>query len=366
MNTNPNESKKKTFKLEEPFKYRIFLSYSHEDKLLVERIAEIIKLNGMEPKWDKNFKYGYGFHEQIKNFIEHAHVFLPVLTKTADARKWVHQEIGYAMALNIPVLPLAVGKLPREMIQQIHALKVDAENLDALEEPLSIKAISSVIESNASKLIAYYSCAPLPEDRAKLMSEYADDVYSLGICDVVRQKGALSSFHIPTEVTDNPVWMRRYGPFKQSEEHYRLQRKERFSLQRHVDSAGCKLIINPGLKYEKYGTDARICRLESLLKFLNEMEDDQCWIAIKDGMDPRISVTILGNWFAAESLAGFEGAGYRQTIFTRHAPTIIEKLSEFDAEFDELLKKAKVKKEDSRRWAIEMIENIIADISSEK
>ncbi|MCL4694823.1 MAG: TIR domain-containing protein [Candidatus Hydrogenedentes bacterium] len=346
-------------------KYRVFISYSHEDKALVEGIAAILSRNGLQPMWDRNFAYGQGFHEQIKNFIAHAHVFLPVLTRTADARKWVHQEIGYAMALHIPVLPVAVEGLPGEMIQQIHALRMDGDDPEVLSDHLSKDVMEALVERHARNYKALYECAELPEDRAKMMSAYADDVFALGIRDVVRQKGALSSFHIPREVVGNPIWRRRYGLTTRSEEHCRLQRQERLSLQRHAQTAGCKLIVKPGLLYERYGPDARISRLESLVKFLEEMDDARCRVAIQEEMDARLSVTILGNWFSAESLAGEGGRGYRQTVFTRHAPTVMEKLDVFDAEFDELLSAVKVKPEESRRWAIGVLEQTIQEAKSD-
>jgi hypothetical protein len=340
--------------------YRVFISYSHEDKALVEKIASILSKNGLRPMWDRNFVYGAGFHDQIKKFIAHAHVFLPVLTKTADARKWVHQEIGYSMALHIPVLPIAVEELPGEMIQHIHAVRMQGNDPETLKEQLSKEVIEALIERHASSFEPLYACADLPEDRARMIAAYADDVLALGMPDVVRQKGALSSFHIPTETVGHPVWRRRYGLVERSEEHCRHQRQERLALQRHAEVAGCKLIVNPGLQYEKYGSEARLCRLECFLKFLKEMDDTRCSVAIQEGMDPRVSLTILGDWFAAESLAGSGGRGYRQTIFTRHAPSVIKKLGNFDAEFDELLAASGVSQIDSRRAAIAVLERTIA------
>lgn len=352
--------------LDERPKYRVFISYSHEDLPLVEGIAHVLRSSGLRPMWDQNFASGSSFHDEIKNFIAHAHVFLPVLTRTADARKWVHQEIGYAMALHIPVLPIAVEELPGEMIQQIHALRMQGNNPESLRRQLSKDVIEALIERHARNFKALYECAELPEDRAKMMSAYADDVFALGIRDVVRQKGALSSFHIPRETVGNPIWRRRYGMTTRSEEHCRLQRQERISLQRHAQTAGCKLIIKPGLLYERYGPDARISRLESLVTFLEEMDDARCRIAIQEEMDARLSVTILGNWFSAESLAGEGGRGYRQTVFTRHAPTVMEKLDTFDAEFDELLDAANVKPEDSRQWAIDTLKQTIEETKANR
>ena len=349
-------------KMDERPKFRVFISYSHEDRSLVEGIAAILEANGLKPMWDKNFAYGQGFHEQIKNFIAHAHVFMPVLTRTADARKWVHQEIGYSMALRIPVLPIAVEGLPGEMIQQIHALCMNGQDPNSLAPHLSKDIIEGLVEKHAYSGNALYVCADLPEDRARMMAAFADDVHALGEHDVVRQKGGLSSFHIPSETIGHVIWRKRYGKIEQSEAHCRCQREEKIALLRHAHEAGCKLIVNPGLLYEQNGPEARKCRLQSLLTFLKEMDDQRCWVAIDEGMDPRVSVTILGNWFSAESFAGLGGRGFRQTIFTRHAPSIMNKMSQFDAEFHELLETAGVKPLDSRSKAIEVIEKKIAEV----
>ena len=104
-------------------KYRVFISYSHEDMRLVEKITTILKENGLQPMFDKGFTSGHGFTDQIKNFISHAHVFMPVITKESGCRGWVHQEIGYAMAMNIPVLPVSLGEMPGQMISHLQAIK---------------------------------------------------------------------------------------------------------------------------------------------------------------------------------------------------------------------------------------------------
>ena len=52
--------------------YRVFISYSHDDKEQVEKIVNVLDSNGLKPVWDQNFLYGQGFHEQIK-------ITLPIL-----------------------------------------------------------------------------------------------------------------------------------------------------------------------------------------------------------------------------------------------------------------------------------------------
>jgi hypothetical protein len=340
-------------------KYRVFISYSHQDRELVEQVAEILKPD-LTPMWDRDFRYGQGFHEQIKKFIAHAHVFLPVITKTSDKRKWVHQEIGYAMALNIPVLPLTQGKVPGEMIQQIKSIHV-GNDVQALKSELSWSVIDNLVRSSAKSSLASYQCAEYDTQRATMMASYARDVIDLGHHAMLRQKGALSSLHIPNKGITHSVWKERFGGRERSPERCRLQRDERITLEEHCRAEGCKLMINPYLAYETWGKPARIVRLQCLLEFLESISNDYCQVAMNDDMHHSESLTIVGDWFAAESVSATMGQGYRQTIFTRHAPSMMRRIEAFDQEFNERLESLGWDAQTSRHSAVELIKKIISE-----
>jgi hypothetical protein len=352
---------------ESPFdheqQYRVFISYSHQDYELVTKIVEILESNDIKAMWDRDFRFGHGFHEQIKNFIAHSHVFLPVITPTANKRNWVHQEIGYAMSLNIPILPLAAGQLPGEMIREIHAVQV-GDNMTELKEILSRNVIANIVQRYSDTAYALFRCADYAEDRATMMAKYCNDVKELGYSALFRQKGALSSLHIPDKIITNPVWKERYGGLDRGPTHSKLQREERLAIEVHARSAGCKLIINPYISYDKYDNchSVRLVRLNCLLEFLESMPDFQCQVAINPTMDHDQSLTILGDWFAAESVSARIGQGYRQTIFTRHAPSMLSKIESFDQEFNELLDASKWIAETSRTEAISIIRKIITQL----
>jgi hypothetical protein len=351
--------------------YRVFVSYSHQDLEFVQRVVKIIEDNGLMPMWDSKILPGAKFSQRIKNFIAHSHVFMPVITKKSDERKWFHHEIGYATALNIPILPLAVGKLHGGMIEQIQALQVTekelnplevSEDLNRLREELSQKLIEKLVEENSDFSNALYQCAEFAQNRAAMMAKYCNSVATLGYLDIVRQKGGLSSFHIPDKTIHHPIWKDRYGRITREEEHCRLQREERRAFDKHAKSEGCKIIINPYIPFKEYGKKARIVRLQSLLEFLESMPDNKCQVAFHRNMKYAESLTILGDWFSAESVSARVGKGFRQTIFTRHAPSINKKIADFDSEFDEYLEDLKWKAETSRLSAIEAIEKIVAEL----
>lgn len=341
--------------------YRVFISYSHQDYELVQKIAFILEEVGVKPMWDQNFARGRGFYDQIRDFISHAHVFLPVITSTSDERRWVHQEIGYAMALNIPVLPIAVGRLPGEMLHQIHAVQW-SDDIQQVKKQLSREVIASLVQHYLPATFAFYQCAYFPEDRAKMMAQYCNKVRAFGVHDLFRQKGALSSLHIPNKTHNHPVWRTRYGGSDRGESHCILQREERRAVEEHARIAGCRLIVNPHLPYERYPASARIVRLECLLEFLESIENSKCQVAFNRDMDYDQSLTILGDWFFAESVSAKQS--YRQTIFTSHAPSMLGKIEAFDQEFDELLEDYNWKAETSRAEAINEIRKIIAELRS--
>lgn len=358
--------------------YRVFLSYSHQDLKIVKAIDAVLKRNWLSPMWDEYFLYGQGFHEQIKNFIAHAHVFLPILTQAASHRNWVHQEIGYAMALNVPVLPIAIGEIPGEMIQNLHAIRIAQSRGDSqrgtlspaalgrLGKLLTVETMQRLIERNPNPRSALFACADFPEARASMIASYCEDVRALGTAGLVRQKGALSSFHIPIETINHKVWRERYGRIERSDEHCRLQRFERLALTWHAEKSGCKLIIDPFLSYDRYGRSARRVRLECLQRFLRQMPDGKCEVAIRRNMGHGTSNTYVGDWFAAESVLAVVGKGYFQTIFTRHAASLREKIANFDSEFAEILAEGEVKPRDSRREALRIINEEVRRLNASR
>jgi hypothetical protein len=341
-------------------KYRVFVSYSREDRGLVEQVVTVLRENNLDPMWDEDFAFGQGFHQQIKNFIAHAHVFLPVLTKLADQRKWVHEEIGFAIALNIPVLPVAIDCLPGEMIGQIQAISVSQNNVLELRNRLTVDAIRSLVDSTVPRKAALYSCTDVPQSRATAIAQHSEDVLALGRFGKVRQKGGFSSFHLPTESVQHRKWKERYDPGGYNYEHCLAQRSERLALTRHSTVAGCKLIIiPPSQAYVHLGNTARASRLRCLREFLLGMDDETCQVATC-ASDPNDNLLVVGNWFVAESVS--MRREYRQTIFTRHAPTVTGRVTDFDAEFNEFFEESDADPFKSRCRCIDLIDVEIANI----
>jgi hypothetical protein len=341
--------------------FRVFLSYSRKNTDLVAKLEKILRKNGVATMRDKHFAYGVGFQEQIRRYIEFAHVFVPVITKKSSKRGWVQQEIGYAIAQNVPVLPVAIDWKPQQWLRNLHSVMLNKKRLDkdrkTLRALFSRELFRELVHRYRKHRFAVYACAMLQEDRAEMMADYADEVASIQslvrppktkrrskkfraeppMSSRVRQKGALSSFHIPAEPVNSPVWEERFGRVTKSEHHCRLLRAERLSLTRHAAEWGARLIIDPSIPYTQLGPKVRAARLKGLLRYLYSKEGRKTQVVFNTRMARAENVTIVGSWFMATAAAAEAGKGYYQTIFTRHAASIHARIDEFDDEFERLL-----------------------------
>jgi hypothetical protein len=338
------------------YPFRVFLSYSHEDQLLAKRIVSVLEEMGLEPVWDKDIRPGTRFTDTIKSLIAHSHIFMPIITNNSQSRPWIHQETGYAMALNIPVLPIAIGNLPGEMISQLQAIEI-GQSLENLRDRLEETNIEQLIFPSTPDLHAGIVVAELPEKRTELMAQAANWLIKQGKYGKLRQCGALSSFCIPDAEINDPVWRERDGIHYRGEYYHFLQREERKALESHVKNMGCSLIIDPTIDFSSRGPSVTRTRLNILLQFIINMPDNKVEIAISHKAREG-SLTIVGDWFVADSKVP-RSEGYRQTVFSWHAPTVLNQIKEFDKEFDDCLKISGVSHNQSRIAAIQVINDIL-------
>jgi hypothetical protein len=322
---------------------RAFVTYSRKDERAFEVICAALSEMGVDPLSDRRLKAAgeEGFTTQIQDLIRHAHVFVPIVTPASHESGWVHQEIGFAVAMRVPCVPVCVGWTPGGMIagrQAVTGATIEQAAASLRREDLAGLARRAGKTPHPPGRVAFY-----PEERADLIAAEATlaaDTEGVGP-GCVRIRGGLGSFTLPSDPPDHPVWLARYGDRERTEHSFAKFGAERRSLEHHARSAGVRLVLDAGLDVDaRYGAGAgrtRLCVLWNFLRGIADLPDERVRLVWVES-HPAHLVLAVGDWFFAESLSGEPVKGVRHTVFTTHAPTVTRRVEEFDADLDSRLR----------------------------
>ncbi len=349
------------------YPYRVFISYSHADRALVERLDSILRAADLDPMWDRDLTGGVAFKKEIADFIANAHVFLPLVTTNSVNRPWSNQEIGYACALGKPILP--VSTIPGDLQGMIAGLKAVfvTEDLADAAPKLTAEVVERLVQKACGNA-ATYECTENNTGRAMMLAEYADSVASLRKYGHVRQQASLTTFHLPDQGPGHSLWAHYFPRRTDDRALFRALGNERRAMEQHAAREGCRLIIDDtsllASVYEEQGPDCVAPRVRGLLDFLVSRRDIPVEIAVSNDTNRQASLTILGDWFSSEAISSAVSVshrkGLREALFTRHQPTIQEQIRSFDLLFEDLLARLGWTKASSRDSAISYLNRYLS------
>ena len=383
--------------------YRVFISYSHKDRALADALKKHVRSEGLFPITDHEIRVGEAFSEEIRDMIECSHVFMPLVSENANERLWVQQEIGYATALHVPVCPIAIGDLPAGMaehIQGIHIADISNKRLtnkavnkvmETVEQRLKYEMIDDLVRRACLRpRQGRYDCALYWTDRQELLAALTEAAYRGGskLLDNrtkeknldrrawrLRQCTAFGSFSIPDVGVTSPNWFARDQDRYRSQYERRLLRRERKAMETYTKCFGCDLILDPRvvdnmvhsdstdsshltktiapIRHDtsddmseesirfKYAASRTALRIRLMMNFIDDhMQNDQVRVIIPRRPGQIITnLTIVGDWFASEAVVPHTGS-YERTMFTRHAPSVMNMIARFNQDFDDHLKDA--------------------------
>jgi len=348
----------------------MFVSYSRLDDKLAEKVRRHLSNIGACPISDQNNRVGVPFDNDIAKQISYAHVFVSILTKNSAQRPWVHQELGYAIAMGIPVISLALGELPQGMAKKLQAMTANSD-LSDLEDELTTQEIDKVVSSLQKESPAMFRCGDRLYERTRILVECAEEVARFKSDMKIRQRMAFSSFSLPNEDTHHRDWDIREGNSPRSQEVREKLLEEREVMVKYAEEYGCDLILDPYVKIEKrvapnesmqlkHAPAATAVRVKWLLKFLENMTDDKARVVIRKGCIDD-SLCMVGDLLMAEAVVPHYKDGYKKTMFTNHAPTVLSHIRDFDKQFARLDKTSTSEDPSSRVVAIERLKALLQE-----
>ena len=119
------------------------------------------------------------------------------------------------------------------------------------------------------------------------------------------------------------------------------------------------MIINPKYAIEGRSILSAKTRIKTMIDFLEIMPDSKVVVALQSERTCIESLTMVGDWFLAESVSFRDGDGFTNTFFTRNASEIATRIRTFEEELDDLLAQKRWEPENSRQKAVEELKHII-------
>jgi hypothetical protein len=104
---------------------RVFLSYSHKDRVIAAAVKKILEADGMDVFLaHEDIEPCAIWIDTIRSSLDGCHVFIPLLTDEFGKSPWTNQELGYCIAKDKIIIPIKVSVDPSGFIHDIQALKL--------------------------------------------------------------------------------------------------------------------------------------------------------------------------------------------------------------------------------------------------
>ena len=109
--------------------YLIFLSHKVEVKKEVQALKEGLEFYGVEAfVAHSDIDPGTEWQDEILAALHDMKAFVPILTKGFRDSHWTDQEVGYAVAADVPIIPLRIDLDPYGFMGKYQGLSCDWEN----------------------------------------------------------------------------------------------------------------------------------------------------------------------------------------------------------------------------------------------
>lgn len=110
-------------------KHHVFISYSRKDKDVADYICDMLKENGIEYWIDKEGIYSsFNYKELIVDAIDVSKAVIFISSENSNNSINVIREIGYAVNMNKPILPVLIDDAP-----YAKSIRLDISDIDQID-----------------------------------------------------------------------------------------------------------------------------------------------------------------------------------------------------------------------------------------
>ena len=207
------------------YPYRVFVSYSHEDRVRSSGVTAHLRQLGLRPFSDVGTIPGQPFSEFVREQILSAHIFMPLVTDSSSVRAWMHQATGFAIGSSIAVLPVLFGRRtdPATSALQVQGIQLH-DDLSDIHEHLTLDIFENLAVRVREPESANYQIAAGSNGRLQLMIDRSAEVQRWGYYGRVRESSSLSLFSFPDAPHDSTSWDHCEGENKKTIRARCLQR----------------------------------------------------------------------------------------------------------------------------------------------
>jgi len=135
---------------------RVFISYSHKhEHLMAGFLTQALENQGFDVLYDRRIYGGSKIVEEIRQYILDSHAVVLILSNNSVESPWVNQELGFALAHNIPIIPIQAGSSelkPFGMLSETKPLElklIDLKDFDPCIKKLKKNIYESVDKAKA-------------------------------------------------------------------------------------------------------------------------------------------------------------------------------------------------------------------------
>ena len=336
---------------------KVFISYSRDhDHVIAGLLAHALKKEGLNVLYDRRLKAGFNVVNNISQYITDSHAVILILSNNSVNSAWVNQEVGFARALDKPIIPIQVdsaGLQPVGMLSEINPLEFNLT--DWFNSNISIDKLKEIIYTAVDEKETRVSVISTKEERTqKIIDEFKSLIHLLdkNKCPDNRQKIKLklykrTSFSIFSVRKPLKEVSHRYN-----DKYWELLREQRRTIEAfimHPDVTEVRLHLCP--KGSEYDDRIREIRYKNLIHFIDQYKDNEIIakkIKIKLERHGQSNIIAVDDHFVFEGLRPKSESEYMYTLHWSYPSSKIKKyFNSFDrnwvplSEYDNINNKLK-------------------------